>query len=296
MTNILLLNLVMSSLLFTSSLPFQCIYMQLSNWIFGTVMCKVVNSVYYLGFYSSVFFLTLLTFDRHLAVVYSLAASQARNQRYAVVSCVVVWLVSGLACIRPMLLHNTFKYTEDTVYCDEYPAFIPYIDEEKLRISGFFLQLFLFLILPLALIIYCYIRIAVTVISSRISTKFRTVRLIFIIVLLFFICWTPFNIVLLIMLIKDDDISCEEEHNLGYALQVTRSLAHLYFCISPIFYTFVGRKFQNYFRQMLVASFPNLKEYISVTEYNGNNPSPKSPRNEICDVKQTLLRAQRTAV
>ncbi|KAK5616009.1 hypothetical protein CRENBAI_018648 [Crenichthys baileyi] len=37
-TNILLVNLVMSSLIFMSSLPFVGIYMQLSNWIFGSVM------------------------------------------------------------------------------------------------------------------------------------------------------------------------------------------------------------------------------------------------------------------
>ncbi|XP_037829197.1 C-C chemokine receptor type 1-like [Kryptolebias marmoratus] len=286
-TNILLLNLVLSSLFFTSSLPFQSVYMQLSNWIFGTVMCKIVNSVYYLGFYSSVFFLTLLTFDRHLAVVYSLAASQARNQRYAVISCVVVWIVSGLACIRPMLLHNTYVYTDDALYCDEYPGLLPYIDVELLRKSGFYLQLLLFLILPLAVIIYCYVRIAITVISSRIATKFRTVRLIFIIVLLFFICWTPFNIVMLMVLMNDEGISCEEEQNLGYALQITRNIAHLYFCISPIFYTFVGKKFQNYFRQLLVKHFPGLKKYISVTEPKRTNMSTKSTRNELFDGKQT---------
>ncbi|KAK2858584.1 hypothetical protein Q5P01_003204 [Channa striata] len=79
-TNILLLNLVFSSLIFMSSLPFWGIYMQLKDWIFGKFMCKLVGSVYYMGFYSSVLFLTLLTFDRHLAVVYSLGASQVRTR------------------------------------------------------------------------------------------------------------------------------------------------------------------------------------------------------------------------
>ncbi|XP_016531100.1 C-C chemokine receptor type 1-like [Poecilia formosa] len=95
-TNIMLLNLVASSLIFMSSLPFVAVYMQMSEWIFGSAMCKIVFSAYYMGFYSSVFFLTLLTFDRHLSVVYSLTAAPVRNQRYAVISCVVVWLVSGL--------------------------------------------------------------------------------------------------------------------------------------------------------------------------------------------------------
>ncbi|XP_038579009.1 C-C chemokine receptor type 3-like [Micropterus salmoides] len=278
-TNILLVNLVVSSLIFMSSLPFMGVYMQLSNWIFGKVMCKIVGSVYYLGFYSSVLFLALLTFDRHLAVVYSLNVSQVRNQKYAVVSCAVVWLVSGLACVKQMILHTTFTYFIDNkTYCHDYPGEISHINVRLLRASGFYLQLFLFLIFPLVVIIYCYVRIAITVISSKIVTKFKTVRLIFIIVLLFFICWTPFNIALLM---HDEATSCEESQKRGYALHVTRNIAYIYFCISPIFYTFVGKKFQNYFRQLLVKHFPGLKRHVSVSQQSRTNMSTKSTLNEL---------------
>ncbi|XP_044196257.1 C-C chemokine receptor type 1-like [Thunnus albacares] len=278
-TNILLLNLVVSSLIFMSSLPFLGVYKQLSNWIFGKVMCKIVGSVYYLGFYSSVLFLTLLTFDRHLAVVYSVGGSQVRNQRYALLSCAVVWLVSGLACIPQMILHTTFiHHMTNKTLCQEHPGYLTFVDADKLRDSRFYLQLFLFLLFPLIVIVYCYIRIAITVISSKIVTKFKTVRLIFIIVLLFFICWTPFNVV---QLIPDEDLSCEELQKRGYALQVTRDIAYIYFCISPIFYTFVGRKFQSYFRQLLVKRFPGLKKHISVSQVSRTSMSTKSTQNEL---------------
>ncbi|XP_044196401.1 C-C chemokine receptor type 1-like [Thunnus albacares] len=274
-TNILLLNLVVSSLIFMSSLPFVGVYKQLSHWIFGEVMCKIVGSVYYLGLYSSVLFLTLLTFDRYLGVVYCLHASQVRNQRYALLSCAVVWLVSGLACIPNMILHTAFTHhmTNKTL-CQEYPLNTTSIDD-KLRASGFYLQLFLFLLFPLIVIVYCYVRIAITVISSKVVTKFKTVRLIFIIVLLFFICWTPFNVVQLI----PENESCEEKQKRGYALQVTRDIAYIYFWISPIFYTFVGKKFQSYFRQLLVKCFPGLKKHISVSQVSRTSMSTKSTPN-----------------
>ncbi|XP_044196402.1 C-C chemokine receptor type 1-like, partial [Thunnus albacares] len=275
-TNILLLNLVVSSLIFMSSLPFLGVYKQLSYWIFGEVMCKIVGSIYYLGFYSSVLFLTLLTFDRYLGVVYCLHASQVRNQRYALLSCAVVWLVSGLACIPKMILHTAFTHhmTNKTL-CQEYPLNKTSIDD-KLRASGFYLQLFLFLLFPLIVIVYCYVRIAITVISSKVVTKFKTVRLIFIIVLLFFICWTPFNVV---QLLPDEGLSCDELQKRGYALQVTRDIAYIYFWISPIFYTFVGKKFQSYFRQLLVKRFPGLKKHISVSQVSRTSMSTKSTPN-----------------
>ncbi|XP_029955371.1 C-C chemokine receptor type 3-like [Salarias fasciatus] len=277
-TNILLLNLVLSSLVFMSSLPFLAVYMQLSSWVFGRAMCKLVGSVYYLGFYSSVLFLTLLTFDRHLAVVYSLGAPRVRSRRYAATACGVVWLVSGLACVRPMILHTTFRYMDNKTLCDEYPGVIPEIDLVQLRTSGFYLQLLLFLIFPLVVIVYCYVRIAVTVFSSQLAAKFRTVRLIFVIVVLFFLSWTPFNV---IMLLQDEAASCEEEQRLGFALQITRNMAYLYFCISPIFYTFVGKKFQNYFRLLLVQRYPGLKRYVSVSQCSRTNMSTKSTPNEL---------------
>ncbi|XP_067433598.1 C-C chemokine receptor type 1-like [Thunnus thynnus] len=277
-TNILLLNLVVSSLMFMSSLPFVGVYKQLSYWIFGEVMCKIVGSVYYLGLYSSVLFLTLLTFDRHLAVVYSLRASQVRNQRYALLSCAVVWLVSGLACIPKMILHKTFSTLIDNkMFCQEHPSNLTFVDADKLRDSTFYLQLFLFLLFPLIVIVYCYVRIAITVISSKIVTRFKTVRLIFIIVLLFFICWTPFNVVQLI----PENKSCDEKKKRGYAREVTHDIAYIYFCISPIFYTFVGKKFQSYFRQLLVKRFPGLKKHISVSQVSRTNMSTKSTQKSI---------------
>lgn len=253
----------------------MAVYMQLSNWIFGTVMCKIVGSMYYLGMYSSVLFLTLLTFDRHLAVVYSLRALHMRNVSYARISCGVVWLVSVLACVNQMIFHTTILYRiEKTTFCDEYPLESPL--HSQLKVAGFYLQLFLFLLFPLVVIIYCYVRIAITVISSKLASKFKTVRLIFFIVVLFFMCWTPYNIALLL----GNTGICEDSQRRGYVLQITRNLAHLYFCICPILYTFLGRKFQNYFRQMLVKQFPALKNHVSVS-HSGTNGSTRTTRNDL---------------
>ncbi|KAM6971538.1 C-C chemokine receptor type 3-like [Tautogolabrus adspersus] len=279
-TNILLLNLVLSSLIFVTSLPFVAVYQQLANWIFGEVMCKFVGSIYYLGFYSSVLFLTLLTFDRHIAVVYSLGAPRVRNQRYAVVSCAVVWLVSTLVCIKEMLLYSTHVNNFDNkTYCSGEGRNLDKDTVGHLIESGFYIQLILFLIFPLVIVTYCYVRIAITVLSSKIVTKFKTVRLIFFIVLLFFVCWTPYNITLLVQEKSQSAKTCEGSKKIGYALHVTRNMTYIYFCISPIFYTFVGKKFQNYFRQMLVRRFPRLRKHISVSHHSGTNMSTKSTAN-----------------
>ncbi|XP_032407062.1 C-C chemokine receptor type 3-like [Xiphophorus hellerii] len=263
--NILLLNLVASSLILMSSLPFQAVYMQKSKWIFGSAMCKIVFSIYYLGFYSSVFFLTLLTFDRYLVFVHFMPVVHVRSRRNAIISCAVVWVISGLACIRPMILHGAYDH-KNTTHCEEF-AHIDGVNVEKLKKYGFYIQLCVFLILPLAVIVCCYIRIVVTIKKSQSASKFHAVRVIFMIVGLFFICWIPFNIVELLHYECEFNWSCAAKKKLGYVLDVTRKMACIYFCISPMFYTFVGKKFQNHFKQLLVKCFPRLQDHIS---FNAN--------------------------
>lgn len=278
MANILLLNLVLSSMIFMSSLPFMAVYMQLSTWVFGISMCRIIGSFYFLGYYSSVLFLTLLTFDRHLAVVYSFSSSEIRNRKYAFLSCIAVWVVSCLACIKHVVdLTIMTEYDTNKTYCeeDQRPAFL----QKQLYDTVFYIQSFLFFVLPLTLIIYCYVRIAITVMSSRLVRKFKTVRLIFIIVLLFFLSCTPYNIIITLNWLSEDS-DCVQKQNAKYAVYITRTLAYLYFCISPMLYTFVGRKFQNYFRQMLVKRFPRLRKHISVS-LSRNNPSTKTTPNDI---------------
>ncbi|XP_076018216.1 C-C chemokine receptor type 3-like isoform X2 [Genypterus blacodes] len=266
-TNIFLLNLVVSCLIFSCSLPFWAVYQQLGEWIFGKFLCKFVGSAYFLGSYTSVLFLTLLTFDRHLAVVYSLAAFRMRSKSYAVASCVCVWLVSILACMKPIMLYTTFTYLDSAVYCEEFTlstAYFNSINLSVLRSADFYIQIFLFFLFPLVVIIYCYIRIAITVLLSKIVSKFKTVRLICVIVLLFFVCWAPYNIVLLIH--RGGMATCQERQTMAQVLQITRSFAYIYFCICPLFYTFVGKKFQNHFGQLLVKRFPQISKFISVSQ------------------------------
>ena len=261
-TNIFLLNLVVSDLIFMCCLPFWGIYQQLSTWVFGTSMCKIVGSAYFLGFYSSILFLTLLTFDQHLAVVYSLVASRLRRRTYAMACCTGVWLLSCMACVKPVILYNVFTDFNNKQFCEEYPSNVvvnAFVDMAVLKALWIYLQLFFFFLFPLAAIVYCYIRVTITVVSSRINAKFRTVRMIFLIVLIFFLCWTPYNVVLLMYYYFGGSTSCEKMQRLGYALQVTRNIAYFYFCISPILYSFVGRRFQNHLRQLLVKSLPCIK-------------------------------------
>ncbi|XP_058245829.1 probable C-C chemokine receptor type 3 [Hemibagrus wyckioides] len=254
-TNVFLINLVASDLIFTLGLPFQAVYHS-SEWSFGQVGCKVMNGTYHLGFYSSVLFLTLLTFDRYLAVVHAVAAVKWRQSCYAYFSAMVVWIVSGLTSLETFLNHDVTDDIVQGLTCTD-------MGDPERKIMGTYSQVALFFIFPLVVVLYCYIMIGLTVLSTRMRSKQRPLKLIFVILVLFFMCWTPYNVILLLTENENRD-PCD--YSLIYYRYVTHSIANLYFCINPMFYTFLGRKFQNHVRRMLVDQVPCLKNHLHVSE------------------------------
>ncbi|KAL6483563.1 hypothetical protein MHYP_G00084350 [Metynnis hypsauchen] len=68
LTNIFILNLALSDLIFTLGLPFwACSYIW--SWTFGDFMCKSVNFISSTGFHSSIVFLMLMSIECYVAVV-----------------------------------------------------------------------------------------------------------------------------------------------------------------------------------------------------------------------------------
>ncbi|KAG5286073.1 hypothetical protein AALO_G00010650 [Alosa alosa] len=276
-TNIFLLNLVISDLLFACCLPFNAVY-HTSEWIFGRAMCKLVASLFSIGFYSSILFLTLMTFDRYLAVVHAITAAKQRRKAYAISSSVVVWVVSLASSVKELILHDTLTDIQNGEMCEN----LVYDHDTLTRwqLFGYYQQFFVFFLIPVAIVLYCYMRITMRVLSTRMREKCRAVKLIFVIVLTFFICWTPYNIVILLKALEESFSTGCPSDTLDYAHFITRNLAFLYCCISPLFYTFVGKKFQNHFRTMLARHIPWLKVSAptsGTTSQSGKTTSCKNP-------------------
>ncbi|XP_041659730.1 C-C chemokine receptor type 4-like [Cheilinus undulatus] len=276
-TNIFLLNMVLSNLLFASSLPFWAIYHQ-SEWIFGTALCKMVSSAYFIGFYSSILFITLMTFDRYLAVVHAVAATRNRKKCYAISASVTVWCISIVASVKELVLQNVWKSPDNGLMCEE--SGYPESTMERWRLVSYYQQFLLFFLLPLFMVMFCYISIAVRILSTRMKEKCRTIKLIFVIIFTFFACWTPYNVVILLRAIQmrnPTENGCSD--SLDYALYVTRNMAYLYSCFSPVIYTFMGKKFQSHFERLVAKNLPCLKIDISSISQSTRTTSQRTPHS-----------------
>ncbi|KAL7859215.1 hypothetical protein SRHO_G00143620 [Serrasalmus rhombeus] len=110
LTNIFILNLAVSDLMFTLGLPFWSSYF-IWGWTFGDAVCKGVNFVFSAGYYSSIVFLMLMTIQRYVAVVHPLSEWEGGQQ--CAVSPVLAWVVSISAAVPAVLLSEVVAAPED---------------------------------------------------------------------------------------------------------------------------------------------------------------------------------------
>lgn len=252
LTNIFILNLAISDLVFTTGLPFWAYY-HIWGWLFSEILCKIVTFVFYTGFYSSILFLTIMTIYRYLAVVHPLSDLSTPKLSTGVFVSIVLWIIS-IGAAMPSLLYTSLISVphngEHTVGC-EYEVIL----WKRISIS----QQNIFFLGAFVVMAFCYIKILARITRTKSHTKNRAVKLVFCIVAVFFLGWVPYNVIVFLRLLADHLVApfaeCEKSIQLDYAFYVCRLIAFSHCCLNPVFYAFVGVKFRRHLKSMLHQMF-----------------------------------------
>ncbi|XP_036378455.1 chemokine (C motif) receptor 1a, duplicate 1 [Megalops cyprinoides] len=247
LTNTFILNLALSDLVFTFGLPFWAFY-HMWGWTLGEHACKAVNFIFFTGFYSSIVFLTMMTIHRYLAVVHPLSDFGLNKCCYGITTSIVIWIMSFLAAVPALLFSEVQKDDHDpSVLRCEYR-------DKTWKIVGMYIQN-VFFVLAFSVIAFCYIRILVTILRSRSHSRFRTVKLIFVIVVVFFVGWAPYNATVFLKSLTELSVNaftdCSVSTGVDYSFSVCRLIAFSHCCLNPVFYVFVGVKFRNHLKMIL---------------------------------------------
>lgn len=215
-TTTYLFNLSLADAIFVCTLPlWSQTYLNEMEWKFGLFMCKFVGVVTSVNMYASIFFLTAMSVDRWIAVVYATTVSSVRNSVMARMVCAGVWIAALVFSIPRMLYQTTRIYTkggvknlstipttvisnvsavwrlvsespviEDPVLPQEVKSFpvcafyIPKENKNKKILMGLieFFAAFCGFIIPMIVICVCYIHIVRTVRLKLISRRVRKER------------------------------------------------------------------------------------------------------------------------
>ncbi|XP_048035148.1 chemokine XC receptor 1-like [Megalobrama amblycephala] len=236
-----ILNLTLSNLLFTFGLPFWASY-YIWGWTFGEIGCKAVTFLFDVGFYSSVLFLTLMTVQCYMLVVHPL--SDWEKCRGFSAAPIIIWILSGAVSL-PNSLYSKVTHYSDNTYCE-------YDSVEVKSGIAYFQNAFFFI--AFLIMGFCCGRMLWSITKSQTNEKNKTVRLTFVIALVFFIGWAPYNIVMFLITLTDFT-DCRVIIRVYYAYVICRMLAFSHCCLNPLFYVFVDVKFRNHLKMILQKIF-----------------------------------------
>lgn len=225
-TNLFVLNLVISDLLFALSLPFWSVY-YLHHWVFGDATCKLVFVFYITGQYSSIILLTAMTVDRFQTIVLQWPKNRERRLRCAQAACVAAWLIGIGASLGDALKAKVTIY-DDFLLCED-------SSDSGTIALGYYLQVSLLFFLPFAIIVFCYSAILKKVLHASNRKQQRTVAMVLSLVVAFFVCWAPYSVLLLVSA-SIVEYDCYSEHRWFMAESICRLLAFCHCCVNPVLY------------------------------------------------------------
>ncbi|NXF86756.1 XCR1 protein, partial [Eubucco bourcierii] len=244
LTNAFLLNLCVSDLIFSCMLPFLAVD-QSFGWVFGEFLCKAVNALFSISYYSGIFFLTLMTILRYLSVVNPLSTLRSQTHCRALLLSLAVWTGSILIVVPEVIQTTVQESLEGSNFCD-YASW-------KWKKVDIYQRNVLFL-LSCGVIVFCYVKILLILLKARSRRKHRTIKLILIIVVAFFLSWAPYNILSFLMTLPPSDCQYEKDSNLAF--YISRKIAFSHCCLNPVLYVFVGVKFKRHLLRLHSRCLP----------------------------------------
>ncbi|KAL0985069.1 hypothetical protein UPYG_G00152500 [Umbra pygmaea] len=262
-TDNFILHLAVADILLLLTLPFWAVQ-AVWGWKFGTPFCKITGAIFTINFYCGIFLLACISLDCYLSVVHAVRKKPWMVQA----SCLTVWLFSIFLSIPDWyFLESVYDSRRDKEECVHH--------YQKLSQSGFDWRLssrllyhIVGFLLPSFVLLFCYSYILQRLLQgSEGVQKQKAVRVILALVLVFFICWTPYNITLMVDTLQSNNTpveTCDGRNALDIALITTSSLGYMHCSLKPVLYAFVWVKFRRHLLDMLKSLQGSSQEFHMV--------------------------------
>ncbi|XP_059906568.1 proteinase-activated receptor 2-like [Gadus macrocephalus] len=251
-SSIFMANLALCDLLFVIWIPLKIAYhFNGNNWIYGEGLCKVLVGFFYANMYCSTAFITCISIQRYWGVVQPLSWQRKDNTVSVAVS-VLIWLAVWVLTTPLFLYDQTVRVINmDIVTCHDVT-----LRSQRELAAGYFLTMgILGFVVPAAVCLVAYVLMLKALRSSMtdeaIAKKRRkAVALIITVLVMFLVCFSPSNIMLLVHY----SLLLDQRTITGYGFYITTlCLASLNSCIDPFVYYFISEDFREHVRNTLIC-------------------------------------------
>ncbi|GAA6087184.1 cysteinyl leukotriene receptor 2-like [Tachysurus ichikawai] len=272
---VLQFHLAISDLILCPLGPFLAVNFTLGYWPFGHLMCQLKIALLFIHFYSSIFFLSLISIHRYVSVVYHSQEFQMKQKDFVKKLCVGVWAFILINGVVYCLLLGASK-DEKHVLC--------YSIHQKDYKEKYFALNFVLLIpgflIPFMISVVCYSRLARSVSSINVchlkgrQMKSKSRKMIAVCLLIFVVCFSPYHVIQSVMVVVNKFYP--EHCHLLLQLETLYYASWILFTancyLDPLIYCFASQNFMAAFR----SSMRKIGVRFQSTHENIDHDSPQT--------------------
>lgn len=267
--DILLLNLTISDLILLALLPFKMKEaFDDMEWLLPYSLCPFTGFLFYVTIYNSTLLLTAVSVERYLGVAHPIRHSLYRRPRYALLACVMFWLLTSLNLIVVYIMpYLQWRDTNGSTPATPPPnCYLNFSDKELAILLPFRLELFLVLFcIPFIICCFCYVNLIL--ILSRLPNisrrrRLRCIGLALGTLIVFCVCFGPYNISHVVGFVNKEN-------------QEWRTVALLSSTLNACLDPFIFYLSSSAVRSMLKHCFRNITAKLHILQCEGTHHRPQ---------------------
>nr|BAI65859.1 MT2 melatonin receptor [Plecoglossus altivelis] len=266
------------------------------EWSLGDTQCMVSGFLMGLSVIGSIFNITGIAVNRYCYICHSFSYHRLYSFRNTLLFVALIWLLTVLA-ILPNLFVGSLRYDPRVYSCTF---------AQNVSSSYTVAVVVIHFLVPIAVVTFCYLRIWVLVIQVRKKVKtnegprlkpsdMRNFVTMFVVFVLFAICWAPLNLIGLAVAIDPPRLAPRIPE---WLFVVSYFMAYFNSCLNAIIYGLLNRNFRNEYKRIITSVWVSRLLYTetsrAATDAARSKPSPGPQFNNnesFKDLKERSLKS-----
>ncbi|XP_037368754.1 melatonin-related receptor [Talpa occidentalis] len=220
--------------------PLMLRAMAVGGWDMSQFQCQMVGFITGLSVVGSIFNIVAIAINRYCYICHSLQYERIFSVRNTCIYLVVTWIMTVLAVV-PNLYIGTIEYDPRTYTC-----IFNYLNNPVFAVTIVCIHF----VLPLLIVGFCYLRIWTRVLAARDPAgqnpdnqlaEVRNFLTMFVIFLLFAVCWCPINVLTVLVAVSPKDMAGKIPNWLYLAAYF---IAYFNSCLNAVIYGLLNENFR----------------------------------------------------
>ncbi|XP_008590412.1 PREDICTED: melatonin-related receptor [Galeopterus variegatus] len=222
------------------SYPLMLHAMSVGGWDLSHIQCQMVGFITGLSVVGSTFNIMAIAINRYCYICHSLKYERIFSLHNTFIYLVVTWVMTVLA-VLPNMYIGTIEYDPRTYTC-----IFNYMNNPVFAVTIVCIHF----VVPLFIVGYCYVRIWIKVLAARNSdrqdpdnqlAKVRNFLTMFVIFLLFAVCWFPINVLTVLVAVSPKEMAGKIPNWLFLAAYF---IAYFSSCLNAVIYGLLNENFR----------------------------------------------------